>query len=547
MKRFLLTLLCAVLLLGLLAGCTQGATTTATTKPVQTSGSTTTTTAGTTTQPDIRYEISYFSFWVGELDDGSPVEKIIEDALNIDIKVKKVNHANAEAVNLMLSSGEMPDCGWFSGKDPQFMYYEQELSRAIPRSMVEQYAPDFVAEYDKSPILWAYALDKDDNQSLLCMPGKTETYTNLYLWADFYRYDWLKAAGVDLGVSTTKISDNLYLADAGIKLDAWTAALTAFVSQGKIGAVSFDAQLLAPAFDLNWNQSVDIDGKTVMYYTTDTYKAFLKAMAARYQQGLFDQEILTQNRNAAWEKINAGNAGYFASSTNTLNSWAIDRPPLTLFEKEPAVELLMTPGLANQAGQYGVVSFTSPMYSNFYVNATVTDEGKLARILEFIQYANFGETLASHWMGEEGIDWSYDSSGAPKKIAPLMAGVKGTQAFCLFMQVRDAWEWLTFEPLFTKGAGHYVASYNGIWNKHLRTPGRIDPLNETNLAAVNAEVGGNLNSVRSTYYQDAILGLIDVDATWDRYLADLNTAGYARYLTELSKAPTYTELLARYE
>lgn len=75
----------------------------------------------------------------------------------------------------------------------------------------------------------------------------------------------------------------------------------------------------------------------------DEYKEFLKGFADMYKSGLIDPEIITGDRTLSWEKVNNQTAGYWITSTNSLNSWAVERPPLTLIEKYPDVKILATP------------------------------------------------------------------------------------------------------------------------------------------------------------------------------------------------------------
>ncbi len=499
-------------------------------------------------EPQEKTKISYFSYWMADIEPESYVELLIEEALgDVDIEAVKENHADAERLNLLLQSDNMPDCLW-TGREPEFMYYEHELVRTIPRDLVEEYAPSFVKMYEADPLLWGLGLLKGSQDELVTLPGSSETDLVMYVYCDYYRYDWIKEAGIDVGVDVTKMSDNMYAAAGGISTDKWKEILTAYVAQDKIGAVSMMPQLMAGAFGVKYGESMEEDGKTIMYYTSDGYKEFLNYAADIYASGLLDKEILTQKRNEAWDKVNSEKAGYFWSSTNALNSWALDRPPLTLMKSNPQVEFLMTPGLANAQGEYGYPKPPTSQWGYFYVNADVQDEDKLIKILRLVEYANFGETIVSHWYGEEGVDWEYDENKFVSAIGErLPAGAKGTQAFCLFVQVGEPWKWLTYEPLFVAGASHYIESEGGLWNKHFQSPGRLDLLKETNLQEVRLQYNEGLQSVVNTYYQDSILGIHDIDATWDQYLAELDESGYQELLAELSKAPTYEELVARFK
>lgn len=102
-----------------------------------------------------------------------------------------------------------------------------------------------------------------------------------------------------------------------------------------------------------------------------------------YKKNLLDPEIISNDRTLGWDKVNTGASGYWISSTNALNSWAMDRPPLTLLDRDPNAKILATPGLRPDGGEVRAVVDPTPAYGNFFVNANVDDE-KLAKILEFL-------------------------------------------------------------------------------------------------------------------------------------------------------------------
>ena len=78
--------------------------------------------------------VSYYAYWCGALEPDSYVERHVQDMTGMDIQVRKVAHTDKEAVNLMLASGDMPDCGWFEHTVTQMT--DEELIRGIPVEMV---------------------------------------------------------------------------------------------------------------------------------------------------------------------------------------------------------------------------------------------------------------------------------------------------------------------------------------------------------------------------------------------------------------------------
>ena len=44
--------------------------------------------------------------------------------------------------------------------------------------------------------------------------------------------------------------------------------------------------------------------------------------------------------------------------------------------------------------------------------------------------------------------------------------------------------------------------------------------------------GGDVNTIVNEYYANAIMGKVDIDATWDEYVAKVNAAGLPEIIAE---------------
>lgn len=498
---------------------------------------------------DKRYQISYYGMWCEEYEAGNPVEKIISDALNIDIEVPRLG--NEEGINLMLASGDMPDCGWF-GKTPEYMH-DQELVRTIPVDMVKEYAPNLIRTYDEYPVLYASTLNTEDDSVFDYLSGITLQFVDYFLPNDYYRYDWIEDLGIDLGVNVEQITDNIFVADDGITVEKYREIMEKFVNNdpdknGKADTVGVNGPnitqgVLFSGFGFRGGIN-NVNGEAEQWYATPGYKEYLKFFADMYKDGLVDPELMTPNRNVSWERVNKKEAGYWITSTNSLNSWAIERPPLSLIRNEPDVKILMTPGLKPEGGEVQASVNASPAYGNFYVNANVDDE-KLAKILQFLDYSLFGETRASHFFGEEGIDWKWEGD-MPVKINELPSGEKGTWSFSQFGQDGEVTKWTSYEPLFEAGLKYWSKEADGLWMKLQHPNYKQDIRRETDEGMLNAEYGGEINAYIETYRTECILGKKDVDDTWDAYLAELDRLGYNELMAELDKLDPLEDIIAEY-
>lgn len=504
-----------------------------------------------------REQLTYTGYWCNaDYEDGSYCEKMVEDALDIDIKVEKAD--TADAIDLLLASGDMPDCAWLD-KEPDWMY-ENELVRTIPKDMVKKYCPRLLELYDESPLLYEQTLDPKNKDEFKYLTGITYQFVDYYLPNDYYRYDWIEKLGIDLGVKVEQVDDRVYVAEDGIELSKFAEIMDAFVNKdpdgnGKkdtIGATSPSlgvGQFLS-AFGMGQDVN-EVNGKAQKAYAMEQYKDYLKTFGKFYKDGLIDPEIITGDRTLAWDKVNSGLAGYWITSTNALNTWAVDRPPLTLLKADPKAKILLTPGIKPDGGEVQGLTDPSPAYGNFYVRHDIDDE-KLATILKFLDYTLFGagdrDTHVSLAFGEKGVDWKWnEDETTPVKINTLQSGVKGTWSFGQFGQDRDITKWIGEEELFNKGAKYWSASENGSWMKFYKMPYKVDLAGVTDYGKIKQEIDGDLSAYIANYRTQAIMGQIDVDKTWNDYLKELDRLGYNKMMAELDKVEPLQDIADAYK
>lgn len=498
------------------------------------------------------YKITYTGYWSDDTyQDESYVENMLEDALNIDLEVVAAVNSNLDS---MLATGQMPDCMWCD-KEVDFMR-DQELIRNIPVSMVKEYAPSFIKYFDENPLLYDYVLDPENPEEFTCLRGITLQFVDYYLPNDYYRYDWIQNLGIDLGVDVEQVADRVYAASDGIELSKFIEIMDAFVNQDPDGdgekntygvtAPNLQQSVFYSAYGFHNNVN-EVNGEAEQYYVMNEFKDYLKGFAKIYKDGLIDPEIIEDNRKLSWDKVNTGKAGYWITSTNALNSWATDRPPLTLLNADPEATILLTPGIRPDGGEVQTITNSSPAYGYFYVNANVDDE-KLARILQFAEYAIFGNGddsfKASLFFGEEGVDWEWGKDGKPAQINTLASGEKGTWTFSQHGQDEKVTQWTGEEEIFAAGGKYWSANQDGIWMKWQGVQYKEDIANETEFAAIKTEVNTDIEAYVKNYIAQAVLGQIDVDETWEEYLAELDRLGYNDMMSELDKVEPLEKMIS---
>ncbi len=499
--------------------------------------------------------ISYYAYWVHQAEEDNYVEKFVEDNLGIEIELKKVDHTDADAVALMLAN-DMPDCGWIQ-KSPTYMM-EQELIRPIPVSAVREYCSALAEYMDENPMLWALCANPDNSDELLFLPDLYVTYGELYLYCFFLRYDWVEKLGIDLGVNIEQVTDKLYVADKGLSVDVFTDVLRQFVFgdpdgngiDDTEGYVKDYTQLLS-GFGLT-SGNMEYDGHITEWYTHPNTKELLAWLRDAYAEGLIYKEIFTVGWGQDWELITNGVAGmHGASSTNSLNAWANNRPPRTLLDSNiEGMKLLVFPGVADEDGHtYETLNVTPTGGERFFINADVDDE-KMIEILKFYNWTNWNdndEVVATLYTAEKGVDWVWnEDQTVPQKLNSVTNGEKGSLIFIRNTQLGKFWEWITLEPDFEAISEYCYKGNGGIWNADKIYPYKVDIDNSTNAAKISNEYSTDWTNTRNAYFMAVILGEKNLEEDWDAYIAELNNLEYDAYLEELEKAPTVDELIEQY-
>ncbi|MFI3254831.1 MAG: hypothetical protein R3Y63_10915 [Eubacteriales bacterium] len=513
--------------------------------------------SGSTTQSDSDgADVMTITYWDAFCDGMLPesyTESLIEGNFPVDISVNRTNNDNMMQVSALLTEEKLPDVFWIN--EPSAYINSLELTRTIPREMLEEYAPSFLEIYDTYPTIYTSVQDMDNPDEFFALNGATDQSAAIAgsLYADFYRYDWIQALDIDLGVEVTQISDNFYVASNGLTLDKFEEVMHGFTYGDPDGngiddtkGASFEGMtrfdLLYSGFGMIAGISEE-NGAAERHYTTSSYKDFSFWFSDMFSKGYFDEDFFYQNRTDRWEKVNNEEYGYFLESSIAINSWASDRPPLSLLETNPEATFLITPGLSDNEGQGTIIKNAMPTYGRLcYINKDVDDE-KLAMILQVLEYINFGEDKISMWFGEEGVDWKYDDTGRVEVLNQLATAENGARVFVQNVQTDELFKAVSVEPVFEAGSEFWL--YDCIWRENDREQYqyKLDLYGETNYGEMFALYNGACAEVSQQYFEDWIYNGLDIDASWDDMLEELDEAGYNIMMDELDAVIPLEEMI----
>ena len=504
----------------------------------------------------------------GKAEDGSYVQKRLEEQFNVKIENTKIDTWNADQVNLMVASGDLPDTFSFTagGQTPQELY-SSGLTRTIPKEMLEKYAPRYMKMLSEHPPGPLMNLKEGTDDQYLQLLGQY-AHVDGIPWGPTLRLDWLENLDIEppgemKQVGPSNGREKIYFTDGSYSLEELEEILLAFTFDDPDGNGKNDTYGLSPYNDqIHWAASLMgafgiapaynllEDGKLVKTEVSQKYKEFLKLMAKWYDMGIIDPEFTTLDQSKSWEKYKQGKIGYYIAQPAyiAMDDWAKGRAPQNVVENpKSTAKVLATAPEVGMNGEQGVYAYLPVvnLADAFYVSKNVTDE-QLARILQMFDYINHDNEARWTLYGEVGVhsDWEGEPENSALKVRPEFATEEGNSGFWAYnFRTYDAErvQWFTSEYTM-KLKNEFYATEDTKENMLIR-PYKWDILNETKLKELDKRYGGQLTTIVDEFRMKAIVGEVDIDKDWDKYVENWMKNGGKETLEELDKAPEVSELL----
>ncbi|WP_419955483.1 ABC transporter substrate-binding protein [Neobacillus niacini] len=506
----------------------------------------------------------------GKAEDGNYVQKRLEEQFNIKITNTKVDTWNADQVNLMVASGDLPDTFAFTtgGKTAQELY-DSGLTRTISKEMLEKYAPRYMKMLSENASGTKRNLLKGTENEYVALIGQYAHVDGL-VWAPTLRLDWLEKLGIEPPGEIKQVGpsggrEKIYYTDGAYTLEELEEVLKAFTFDDPDGNGKDDTYGISPwNNNINWahtlmgsfgialqpNYNLLEDGKLVTTEISKNYKEFLKLMAKWYKMGLIDPEFTTLDDKKSWEKYKQGKIGYYVAQPSymAMDDWAKGRAPQNIVENpNSTAKVLGTLPEIGKNGQQGEGAYipVGNLADAFYVSKDVTDE-ELARILQVFDYINFDNEARWTLYGEVGVhsDWEGEPEKSALKVRPEFAAEEGNSGFWAYnFRTYDKERVSWFQSEYTSKLKNELYAREDVKEKMLIRPYKYDLLNETNIKEVEKRYKGQLDTVVSEFRMKAIVGEVDIDKEWDNYVENWKNNGGNEVLAELEKAPKVSDLM----
>lgn len=426
-----------------------------------TSKETTTTTAATTTTVkeskttteeeeknplDDFYEISWLVRYTENYEEGRWDELELEEKFNIDLKVWNLDAYNSDQITMMLAAGDYPDTGWIYYYQPN-RSYEENLSRSVPLDMIKTNLPSYYSLLERIPI--GFELNRvlgttDEYYGLSYIYGQANYWYNI----NGFRLDWLEEIGFEIDDLVPfkseyfgeKYDDSIFFSNHVITYDELMEIYECFTEDDPDGNGVDDTygavmlmtgghwdNIIQSMFGFVANGGTYLmkdpyTGDYVPYYAYTGYRDYLFWARDVLEKGwvinLPGQESWYNELNGLW---NAGKVGHMhmdaMDTYDTAAGWYDSVVPYTLREHTPDSSIVIVPAVLGPDGKggnarYEALPFRTGSWGTWMFGAEV-DDGKLARILQLIEYTHFNtdafyryyygiENVHFRWTGEKG-------------------------------------------------------------------------------------------------------------------------------------------------
>jgi len=448
---------------------------------------------------------------------------------NVDLKGTANNNStdSAQEFSLMMANFPLPDI--IHGSKTQLNQAATMDEALIPLNdlITDEYAPNIKKFFEENPEAWSGSIADDGN--LYYIPNSFEGTPSTGF---FIRKDWLDKLG--LAVPTT--------------VDEYYEVLKAFREQDPNGNGLKDE---IPYFDRN----ASIDGLTQLFgahdywyvsddgivgygKATEEHKNAMKNLAKWYAEGLIDPEIYMRGQRSRDILLgdNLGGATHdWFSSTSAFNILSSHIDGFEIVAIVPPADI------------YGNVktNFSRQMLSGEGWGISVDNRYAIETIKYFdFWFSEQGQRLYSY--GIEGVDYNM-VDGEPVFTDVVLNAPDGAPTYLrnrgqceIGARMSLEAELAVMNPIGREGFMMYEE--NGYSMPSI--PRMSYTANEEKTIRSNGDVIFNYTRQME---MDWLFGTVDIDATWDEYLRNLDDMGYQemlnaqqsaydRYLKDLGKA-----------
>ncbi len=447
----------------------------------------------------------------------------LEKRTNVHIEFQTVPQGSADAFNLMIASGDLPDLIYGPGA------YQDGLDAGIDDGYyldLTPYLDTHLTNYNKRR-----SQSEDTLRDTATDSGRIAAVFQIYQtpqppWMGLMiRKDWLDE--LELKVPRTA--------------SEWETVLTAFkekkeayapMSLGGVLGLYGQGFGVATGTGIFFGSYLNVDGKAVYGDTTDNMKAFITVLADWYKKGLIDPDFMTKQSAYFGDTamVTTGQTGVFNSMYTMPDMYKAT-------SDDPDFELVAIKNPIPDSGDEGRVGLgTSRIGSSLAISADSKNKEIAMKWLDYL-FTEEGSLLANY--GIEGDTFSYNEEGKPVYTEKITKNTEG-------LAMAHAMAFYTLPPSMLPSSYDWTRELAGVskssvdmmyaWDEQ-----KVDynyPAQATMTSEENREYAtlfSNIQTYSSEVITQFITGVKDIDAEWDGFVKTINELGIDRCL-ELRQA-----------
>ncbi len=417
-----------------------------------------------------------------------------------------------ESLNTMIASGDLPDL---------IQRLRTNLEPLVSQGafinlddLIEQYAPNIQKFLEDYPDAVNAGRGADGHMYMITGTLGGEPGKQLPSMGFFIRQDWLDKLNLDVPTTLEEYKDVLY----AFRNDDPNG-------NGEKDEVPYfyrDKGIwpLVQLWGAHENWYVDEDDDKVYYgKVEEEYKTALKELSQWYADGVIDPEVFTRGSQARQFLLGndlGGSTIDWFSSTGAMND--------TVREQVPDINFVAIAPPADINGEVKFLQGRSSIHSYAWgISKDCEDPVTAIKYMDFF-FSDVAKDLMG-W-GIEGADYTIDANG---EKTPTEAALSNPAGYPNYLR--------------SIGAGYEIGSYGSLegelaaMNKEARegfemyeNSDWIQPQFPT-LSFTEEERDAiddnwtNLNTAIEEYEQSVLMGVQDIDATWDNHIASLKAMG----------------------
>lgn len=441
--------------------------------------------------------------------------------------------AASNTFNLLIAANDYPDVN--SGV---YDYYAGGLDSAVEENVIIDLA-GYVYEYTPNYTRFLDAFDqiakavRTDSGNLWCFA--CISIDNPIEWGPMVRKDWLDEANLDMPVTIADWEEALLAFKDNGHSNALLLNSNGFMGLiGSEGGISSAFNATPVAMEAN-NEFYNVDGTLHFSPSEDNYRQYLELMADWYSKDLIYADFTSQNDLR--DIICQGNVGFFDFNAGDISNMS------ATIGVEGCISPVALPVLDENNPESHFYCYVKPASGGLCIGGNVSDED-LPILLGWFNYhySDEGAVIANY--GKEGVTFEYDANNMPQftemvynNESPSITLDGAADGWTMkYMGAIRIWQATRDVP----GTDPLTIEAAEIWAKY-------DADYVLPMISLTADESYDVSSKQADietfvteYTVKCIVGTNDIAATWDDYVASLNSMGLE------SVMQVYQDALDRY-